>query len=133
MSDFARALRTRTPGPVALVNARTGAVVAGAAELALTRTARRRGLLKRTGLDRSAALVLAPCAAIHTIGMRFAIDVLFVDRTGEVVKIVRALPPWRLAGARRAHATIELAAGALQGSGVTCGDRLAVSGSPSVD
>ena len=124
MSNFATALRAASDGPVAIVNAQTGGLVAGAAELALTRRTRRRGLLSRRGLDPSAALVLAPCAAIHTVGMRFTIDVLFVNRAGRVVKVVSDLPPWRLAGAMRAHAAIELAAGALRACGVKRGDCL---------
>ena len=42
-------------------------------------------------------MLLAPCTAVHTVGMRFAIDVVFVDRQGFAVKIVRNLRPWRIA------------------------------------
>jgi uncharacterized membrane protein (UPF0127 family) len=69
-------------------------------------------------------MMLAPCAAVHTAFMRFAIDVVFIDRDGHAVKIVRNLPPWRIAAARRAHAVVELAAGSLRD--VSVGDRLYV-------
>ncbi len=79
-----------------LVNERTNGTVASVVEFAVTRTERRRGLLGRNGLDLSAALMLAPCPAVHTAFMRFAIDVVFVDREGRVRKIVRGLAPWRI-------------------------------------
>ena len=109
---------------VALVNSRSGDIVASTTELAVTRAARRRGLLRRDALDPATALVLAPCLAIHTAFMRFAIDVVFVDREGCVRRIVRHLQPWRVAASRHACATIELAAGALEACDITIGDRL---------
>jgi len=109
---------------VALVNSRTRRAVATAVEAALTRGARRRGLLGRDSLPVSGALVLAPCAAIHTAFMRFPIDVVFVDRFGRAVRIVNHMPVWRVAIEPRAYAVIELAAGSLQSSGVEIDDRL---------
>jgi uncharacterized protein len=107
-----------------LVNARTGRIVATDVEIARSRAARRRGLLGRSALSEGAALVIAPCCSVHTIGMRFAIDVVFVGSRGHVRKIVRALEPWRMAGALFASAVIELPAGALHIDAVCVGDRL---------
>jgi uncharacterized membrane protein (UPF0127 family) len=110
-----------------LVNARTDRVIATCVELANTRATRRRGLLGRSGLADGAALAITPCFAVHTVGMRFAIDVVFVDGTGIVKKIVRDLAPWRLAGSASARTVIEFAAGALLPEGVlSVGDRVAV-------
>ena len=106
----------------ALINKRTQQTLATALDIAVTRTARRTGLLNRAGLPPSAGLLLAPCFVVHTAAMRFPIDVLFVDRGGQVVRVVRRLKPWRIAGARRAFATIELAAGALDKCDVVAGD-----------
>jgi uncharacterized membrane protein (UPF0127 family) len=111
----------------ALMNARTREPVATSVELAVTRTARRRGLLGRDRLDSSAALILSPCAAVHTAFMRFDIDVVFVDRDGYAVKIIANVPPWRIALAVRAHAVVEMAAGSLRRHDVSLGDRLYVS------
>jgi uncharacterized membrane protein (UPF0127 family) len=108
----------------ALVNAQTGAVIAGTLEIARTSAARRRGLLGREGLPPGAAFLITRCNAIHTIGMQFAIDVAFVDSQGCVKKIVRSLPPRRFAIAPRAWVTIELAAGELQPGELHVGDRL---------
>jgi hypothetical protein len=111
-----------------LVNARTDRVLASRVELAESRADRKRGLLGRGGLAEGSALVIVPCCAVHTIGMRFPIDVVFVDAHGRVKKIVRDMPPWRIAAAGSARAVIELAAGALLPDGVLAvGDRLYVS------
>jgi uncharacterized membrane protein (UPF0127 family) len=107
-----------------LVNARSEVTIARDVNLALTRSERNKGLLGKDSLDVSAALVLSPCWSIHTMFMRFPIDVIFVDRNGRAVRIVRELAPWRMAGSRRAHATIELPAGSLRELDVRVGDEL---------
>jgi uncharacterized membrane protein (UPF0127 family) len=107
-----------------LMNERTGSIVADDVELAVTRNARRRGLLGRSGLAPFCGLLLAPCAAVHTMFMRFAIDVIFVDRAGRVVRVVPGLGPWRAAMKVIAHAVIELPAGTLASRDVAVGDSL---------
>jgi uncharacterized membrane protein (UPF0127 family) len=113
-----------TAAGVTLTNARSRKVIARDVELALTRRARRQGLLKRESMSRHAALVLAPCFMVHTAFMHFAIDVIFVDRQGHVKHMVRRMPPWRIAACLRAYATIELAAGTLDQHDVAVGDKL---------
>jgi uncharacterized protein len=109
-----------------LVNRRSDETIASDVRLAVTRAERRRGLLGRDSLDRTAALVLSPCWSIHTMFMRFPIDVVFVDRGGRAVRIVKDLAPWRIAMAPRAHAAIELAAGSLDTRDVRVGDELSL-------
>jgi uncharacterized membrane protein (UPF0127 family) len=111
-------------GAPALVNERTARTVAETVEVASTSASRRRGLLGRDSLDAGTALVIAPCSAIHTFFMRFAIDVVFVDRRGHVLKIVHDLRPWRIAGSLRAYAVIEMAGGRLGQDDIRIGDRL---------
>ena len=108
--------------PLVLVNRQTAETISTLVEVAATRRTRRRGLLGRRGMKPSEALILAPCCAIHTAFMHFAIDVIFVDARGRVLKIVRELPPWRMAMAPRAHAVIELAAGSLKSRALQVGD-----------
>ena len=115
----------RTGSSVRLINERTQSAVASIVEIAVSREDRRRGLLGRNGLDASAAMMLAPCAAVHTAFMRFALDVVFVDRTGRVRKIVRGLEPWRMSASLGAYAAIELAAGGPRD--LVPGDRLYLS------
>jgi uncharacterized protein len=110
----------------ALVNARTEDAIAGNATFALTRATRRRGLLGRDAIDPAEALVIAPCCSIHTAFMRFAIDAIFVDRDGLVLRVASSVAPWRVVIAPRAHAVIELAAGRLESHPVTVGDCLYV-------
>ncbi len=109
---------------VVLINERTQKPVATQVEIAATRTTRRRGLLGRDHLDQASAMLLAPCTSVHTVGMRFPIDVVFVDRQGYAVKIVRNLRPWRIALAAGGRAVIEMAAGSLEWGEVLPGDRL---------
>jgi uncharacterized membrane protein (UPF0127 family) len=110
-----------------LVNGRTDAVVAAHVEVAATRRARRQGLLGRASLDSASAMLITPCCAVHTVRMRFPIDVAFVDRHGRAVRLVHALKPWRIAAAFGAHAVVELAAGRLAACSVREGDRLYLS------
>lgn len=72
------------------------------------------------------ALVIAPCGAVHTAFMRFAIDVAFLDRDGRVVKLAPGVAPWRIRAAFRAFAVVEMAAGSVLGRVVQPGDVLEV-------
>lgn len=109
---------------------RTAVVVASRLEVAFDSRARRRGLLGRSGLSANAVLIIAPCNSVHTFFMQFAIDVVFVDRAGTVLKIYRSLKPWRIGFAAGAFATLELAASAIRRSGIAVGDRLVVEATP---
>lgn len=82
-------------------------------EVARTPLARMRGLLGRTGLPVGQALLIAPCRAIHTLGMRFPIDVRFYDRRGKLVRQTLGVKPGRLWvwGGWRARYVLESAAG----------------------
>ena len=122
MNAFLRPL-TKPGRTCSLVNVRTGAVIASVVEPALDSARRRKGLLGRDGLEDNHALILAPCGAIHTIGMRFPIDVLFVAADGSVVKIVEQLRTWRIAAALRGRITVEFAAGAIRRRDIVTGDR----------
>ena len=85
---------------------------------------RLRGLLGRRELPAGEGLLLRPSSSIHTWFMRFAIDVVFLDRELRVLRIVEAVRPWRFAGCRGAHAVLELGAGAAGSRALTVGDRL---------
>jgi uncharacterized membrane protein (UPF0127 family) len=102
----------------------TRRVLASAVEAAFDSRTRKQGLLSRSGLDPDSALVLAPCAAVHTFFMRFPIDVVFVRRDGTVARVVSNLGPWRIAIAFGAYAAIELAAGGASRCGTSVGDRV---------
>lgn len=82
------------------------------------------GLLMTPSLSPGEGVWLEPCGSIHTLFMRYPIDVVFVDRNRRVVKTA-TVPPWRLAmGGVRSKAVLELAAGSLAGTPVNPGDQL---------
>jgi uncharacterized protein len=90
--------------------------------------ARMKGLLGRSELPSGEGILIRPCSSIHMFFMRFAIDAIFVDRDGTVLKIAANLRPWRMAWGRRARAVIELAAGEAARRGMRPGDRIEVVG-----
>jgi len=73
--------------------------------------ARLLGLLALPRLGPGQALALMPCASVHTLFMRYPIDVVYLDAGHRVIKIVPALAPWRFSACLPARATLELAAG----------------------
>jgi uncharacterized membrane protein (UPF0127 family) len=93
-------------------------------EMATTRAERRRGLLRRHGID--GALVLRPCRQVHTVGMRFPIDVAFCARDGRVLRVV-TLRPGRVSRiVWRARFVVEAAAGSFEQWGVRRGSTIIV-------
>ena len=100
-----------------------GRVLASAVCAASARD-RRRGLLGRTSVE--GALVLAPCRWIHTIGMRFDIDVAYLDADGVVVKTVHMRRLRIGAPVMRARSVIEAQGGAFARWGVRMGDVIEV-------
>ena len=72
--------------------------------------ARLLGLAGLRELPPGIGLLLPRTRSVHTFGMRFALDLIWLDRDGGVVRVDRDVPPGRLRGCRTAHAVIELAA-----------------------
>jgi uncharacterized membrane protein (UPF0127 family) len=100
------------------------AEVLAAAEVARTRRERTRGLLGRDGF--TGALVFRKCRQVHTVGMRFAIDVAFCDADGVVLRI-STLRPWRLSPlVWRSRFVIEAESGAFERWGLQVGDCIEV-------
>jgi uncharacterized membrane protein (UPF0127 family) len=101
-----------------------GAVVCESCEVADRMLARMRGLLGRKGLEPGGGMLLTPEPSVHMFFMRFPIDVVFLDRDRRVVAVRHELRPWRIAGARGAHATLELPVGTAAAAGITEGETL---------
>ena len=100
---------------------RDGEVLASL-EVADARAARRTGLLGRDGFE--GALLLRPARSVHTLGMRFPIDVAWCDRDLNVVRIAR-LPRNRLSRpVLRARSVLEAEAGAFARWNLAVGDHL---------
>jgi uncharacterized membrane protein (UPF0127 family) len=79
--------------------------------VARDRGARRRGLAGLESLDADTGLLIVHCPSVHTIGMRFACDLVWLDRHEQVVRIDAAVAPRRLRTCVRARSVIEVNAG----------------------
>ena len=105
----------------------TGICLADNLVLANTALKRLRGLIGRQALAPNEALWLRPCNGIHTFWMRFAIDVIFVDRQLRIVKLVENIRPFRLTlPAAQAASVIEMPAHTISQHNLRCGDELRV-------
>jgi len=80
-------------------------------ETATTRAARLRGLTGRAALGDAEGLRIPRCRSVHTFGMRFALDLVWLDRRGEVVRVDRGVPPRRVRSCLRARSVVEVGAG----------------------
>jgi uncharacterized protein len=119
-------LLARRDVPHRLVNRSRGLVLAMRVEPAFDSRTRRRGLLGRSTLPPDTVLAIAPSNAVHTFGMQFPIDVLFIRRNGVVVKRVQNLKPRRIAADLRAFAALEFAAGLEPVAATQVGDQLEI-------
>lgn len=84
------------------------------------------GLLAGPPIADDEGLVLEPCDAIHTFAMRFPIDVIFLDRSGRVMRVVERVAPWRIVWTPGARTVIETAAGTAARLGLVRGLTLAI-------
>lgn len=110
-----------------LVVAESGRVVAGRLEKPRSFLGRGIGLLFRGDLDRDRGMWIDPCRSIHMLGMRFAIDAVFLDRGLRVVRIDANLRPWRMVPlVWRARSVVELAAGRAAEVGLRVGDAVRI-------
>ena len=89
---------------------------------------RMRGLLGRTALGPAQGMLLPHCGMIHTFGMGYPIDVVYLDRRNRVLKVSPALAPRRMDGHWRARTVLELAAGSAAACGIAPGLTLALPG-----
>ena len=103
-----------------------GRVVCERCTLADRGPSRMKGLLGRGSLPSGEGILLRPAGSVHTWFMRFAIDVVFLDRELTVTAVVPELAPWRAAGRRGSKAVLELPAGEAARRGLAVGDRLVV-------
>jgi len=94
------------------------------AETSLTRLV---GLVGRRRLDAGCGLLIRPSSGIHTFGMLFAIDVIALNKSLQVVKLWRCLPPFRITSiSLKVHSVLELPAGEINRCRIEVGDQLEV-------
>lgn len=109
-----------------LVREPGGTVVCRDLKLADRFWPRLKGLLGRRSLEPSEGLLIRPARSIHMLGMRFAIDAVFLDEHGAIRRVAADLAPWRVASCRGAREVVELAAGRAAELGLQVGQRLVV-------
>jgi hypothetical protein len=109
-----------------LVNATKKTVVSDNCHFANTVLKRMVGLLNRGQFGKGEGLLLDRCYGIHTFGMRFPIDVLFLDKDLHVIRAVKALPPHRTCIVRKSVYVLEVPVGALDTSRTEEGDQIQI-------
>lgn len=130
LRSISKLLRERAARPPAApqflraFNRTRGTLLATRLEVANSAQARQRGLLGRDGLAQGEGLWIVPCESVHTFFMRFAIDLVYLDRKNQVKKVRSGVGPWRLSACLSAHSVIELASGSVRSTQTQRGDTL---------
>jgi len=97
--------------------------------VAQTHLTRLRGLLGVSADDfrNGRGLWIKPCRGVHTLAMRFPIDVVYLDRAGTVVHVEHNLQPWRFSPVRmQATSVLELPSHTVAGTGTALGDSIEI-------
>jgi uncharacterized membrane protein (UPF0127 family) len=111
---------------ISVVNQTRNTVLADAAEVADSSAKRNVGLLKHKSLEPGQGLWIVPCEAVHTFFMKFAIDLVYIDRKHRVRKTRASVPPWRMSACLPAHSVLELPAGTVKVTATQRGDQLVI-------
>jgi hypothetical protein len=123
--------REKSNSRLKILNLTRQVVLADFVEIADRGVTRRKGLLGRDALSGGEGLWIVPCESVHTFGMRFPIDLVYLDRNKKVRKVRSGVPPWRLSACLSAHSVIELASGTIQTTQTRPGDKLEFSSTDS--
>ncbi len=107
-----------------IVNTRTDNVVVQRALVAKTLMQRLKGLMFKENMPKNEALIFYSASCIHTCFMRFAIDLVYLDKDNKVMKIYNSINPWRLAYCLGSKTTLELAGGTASQAALRLGDTL---------
>jgi hypothetical protein len=134
LRDRLAQLRREAP-PVCLqvTNITRHTVLANCMEVADSGAKRNKGLLGRKCLYPGQGMWILPCEAVHTIGMQFSIDLVYLDRKNRIKKLRSAVPPWRMSACLTAHSVIELPSGTIRKTETSLGDKLEFSSSAPPD
>ena len=85
---------------------------------------RLRGALFRAPLaaDATEAVLIEPCASVHTFGMGYRLDIVFLDAAGNALDVRERVAPWRACRRRGAYSVLEFHEGAVQRLRISRGD-----------
>ncbi|MCM2357775.1 MAG: DUF192 domain-containing protein [Geobacteraceae bacterium] len=107
------------------INSTSHEEIAGSLGVAETIFSRMKGLLGRNSMAEGEGLLIRPCKGIHTFGMRFPIDVVFLDKTNRVIAVTKSIPPNHMTRMYLgASSAIELPAGILEKTATKIGDEV---------
>ena len=118
--------KSRPPEPrmVLVRNQTRGNILAESAQIADDSATRRKGLLGRSSLPSGHGIWITPCSAVHSWGMKFTIDVLYLDRKQRVRKVRHRMAPWKMSMCLLADSVLELPSGTAAQTGTEPGDQL---------
>jgi hypothetical protein len=102
-------------------------------EVADSSAKRNKGLLGRKGLSPGEGLWITPCESVHTFGMQFSIDLVYLDRQLRIRKVRSSVPPWRISACLSARSILELPSGTIRDTQSRPGDSLEFSAAPQPD
>lgn len=110
-----------------IINLTRNTIVSDNAKIADTFFSRSKGLLGRESLDKDETLIITNCNSIHMFFMKFAIDVIFVDKKNRVVKLVENIKPWAITPIYfKANFVIEASLNTIKKSQTQLGDKLQI-------
>lgn len=114
---------------MAAFNRTRGTCLADDVRVARTHWSRLRGLVGvgQTSFSQGQALWIVPCRGVHTLAMRFPLDLIYLDRDGVVVELRATVQPWRFAPINfHAASVLELPSGAIRRSNTGIGDTVEI-------
>lgn len=109
-----------------IVDKDKGTVISSKAQIANNFGLRLKGLMFKKKIDEKEALVFHNAPSIHTCFMNFAIDIVFLDKSNKVIKICKAVKPWRMVTCFNSALTIELPAHRAKHRSLALGDYLEI-------
>jgi uncharacterized protein len=124
LRHFSKTGKEKPSARLKILNLTRQSMLADCAEVADRGATRRKGLLGRDGLAAGEGLWIVPCESVHTFGMRFPIDLIYLDRDRKVKKVRSGVPPWRLSACLSAHSVLELVTGTIGMTQTRPGDQL---------
>ena len=113
--------------PVKVLNEAKNTVLGDRIAVAETSFSRAIGLLGKRCLEPGTGLLIVPSQAVHTVAMRFPIDVIFLDREWRVVYLRQALVPYRVTRiCWKARSVLEVPVGVIAETSTSVGDQLSI-------
>lgn len=109
-----------------IVNETKGVTIVSLAKIASNFFSRLLGLMFKKKIKKDEALIFYQAPSIHTFFMRFPIDIVFLDKTMKVKRIVNCLRPGKAVICKGAYVTIEFFSGKIKDENISLGDQIKI-------